>query len=82
MLNYHVSGITKLEKGSVTYKAAANLIGVGVDFDSCSAGPKGTIMKLQDVPNKNPYYIVPKTDWAKSMRLDNQGDIIDRNHCK
>ena len=76
----YVSGITKLEKGSKEYNAATNLIGVGVDFDSCSAGHAETIMKLQDVPKKNPTYVVPRKDWAKSMRLDNQGDIFDENN--
>ena len=79
MYNY-VSGITKLPKGSEKYNAATNLIGVGVDFDSCSAGPARTIMKLQDVPKKNPHFHLPNKDWAKSMRLDNQGDIIDKSH--
>ena len=76
----YISGITKLEKGTDKYDAATNLIGVGIDFDSCSAGPAETIMKLQDVPKKNPKYNVPKTNWAKSMRLDNQGDIVQKNN--
>ena len=69
-----------MKKGSEEYDAAANLIGVGVNFDSCRAGPAGTILKLQDVPKRNPHYHVPKKDWAKSMRLDNQGDINSKNH--
>ena len=75
-----ILGITQLPKGSEKYNAATNLIGVGIDFDSCSAGPAGTILKLQDVPKRNPKYHLPNEDWVKSTRLDSQGDIISNKH--
>ena len=75
-----ISGITKLPKGSEKYSAATNLIGVGIDFDSCSAGPACTIFELKDVPKRNPNYHLPNKDWVKSTRLDNQGDITSGEH--
>ena len=78
---YFNIGITKLEKGSAQYKAATNLIAVGVDFDSTSPMKPGTILYLKDVPRKVPSYDLPKGIWVDTARLDNQGDI-NRNKYK
>lgn len=67
-------GITKLISGTDQYNAATDLIGAGVTFDSCSAGPAKTILKLSDL-KKNQYNRYKKCSWASSARLDNQGDI-------
>ena len=66
-------GITKLKRGTDQYNAATDLIGGGVTFDTCSAGPAGTIKKLSDMPAQFNRY--KKHPWASSARLDNQGDI-------
>ena len=73
-------GITKLVKDSDQYKAATNLIAVGVDFDTCDAVQAGTILRLKDVPKKNPNYHLPNGKWVDSARLDNQGDINKDKH--
>jgi len=64
------AGITKLEPESEKYKAATNLIS-GVDFDSCSNGRAGILLKLKQIPG----YDVPRQPWVDRARLDNQGDI-------
>lgn len=68
-----LAGITKLKSGTDQYNAATDLIGDGVTFDSCSAGPARTILKLRDL--KTQYDKYKKYSWASSARLDNQGDI-------
>lgn len=66
-------GITKLEQGTDKYNAATDLIGSGVDFDSCSAGGVETILELRKL--RDQYSRYKKHLWAPSARLDNQGDF-------
>ena len=65
--------ITRLEQGTDQYNAATDLIGSGVDFDSCSAGRAGTILELRKLEHQYSRY--KKYHWATSARLKNQGDF-------
>lgn len=71
-------GITRLQPGTVKYNAATDLIAAGVTFDECNSGNPGTILYLRDLP-KQQYNRYKSYPWAKSMRLDNQGDIVKNN---
>ena len=64
-------GITSIA-GSTQKKITAQvLIAKGVTFDSCDEIVDGNNMYLRDIRD----YSLPDHAWARSMRLDNQGNI-------
>ena len=63
-------GITSIAGSTQKKKAAQVLIAKGVTFDKCDDVGAGTILYL-----KHTDYNLPNQAWARSMRLDNQGNI-------